>query len=633
MSARDSLAAGWRVLARHLRYVRDDPKRIGSIAWRAGQVVASGELGGVLRRHTVAADFAPNYREWVAARAPVLAARREGLEAIAARTAPLRFHVVIPMKGASRPGLERTLRSLVAQSFPSWTACIACDGVLEGPGSAWIVEVAAADPRITMRFGRPGSAVPALATCALDGVACDFVTLVEPHDTLDADALLECAARVAEAPSIELLYADEDAMDEDGVRSDPRFKPGFDREWLLGRDFVGDPLVLRADVARRVLAKLDARGADWRLDLLLRLDEALADDEIAHLPRVLYHRDAALVAEQGELADPLATLEAREAAVDASLRRRGSAATVAVDAGELHIAWPLPAPYPRATIVMPLRDRADLLAQCAAGLRDVTDYDNWNAVLVDNGSVEAGTLELLEVLAADRRFRIVRDAREFNYAALCNGGVAEADGDVVVLLNNDVVPLEGGWLRELVSHAIRPQIGLVGATLYYPDLTFQHAGVILWLNGVADRPYIGAPRGYAGLDGRLASPHTVTAMVTACAALRREVYLEVGGMDPSLAIGCNDLDLCLRVAARGLRNIVTPWAELIHYESASRGYRYRSQASLQVLADEARFRDRWHSRVPADPMYNPNLTLAGTAYTLGNPLGEPGAAKPAQAGG
>jgi GT2 family glycosyltransferase len=166
---------------------------------------------------------------------------------------------------------------------------------------------------------------------------------------------------------------------------------------------------------------------------------------------------------------------------------------------------------------------------------------------------------------------------------------------------------------------LRPGIGLVGALLLYPDDTIQHAGVVLWLNGVADRPYLGRPRGFRGFDHRLAAVHDVTAMITACAALRASVYREVGGMDESLPVVCNDLDLCLRVRARGLRNLLTPFAQLRHRESASRGYHYDSPLARQETADEARFEAKWRARLPWDPAYNPNLSLSGQAFSLARP--------------
>jgi GT2 family glycosyltransferase len=282
------------------------------------------------------------------------------------------------------------------------------------------------------------------------------------------------------------------------------------------------------------------------------------------------------------------------------------------------MAYPLPVTAPLVSIVIPTRDHEELLRRCIAGLRERTDYPNWQAVIVDNGSTDQEALQFMRSLESDRRFKVLHDGRSFNYSALCNLGVHNADGEVVVLLNNDVEPIHSGWLTELVTHALRPEIGLVGAMLYYPNGTIQHAGVILGLNGIADRPYIGYPRGFRGVDGRLGVVHSVTAMITACAAVRREVYLRAGGMDEALPIACNDLDLCLSIRKLGYRNIVTPFAELWHAESASRGYHYDTAHGRQESQDETRFRNKYGDELEHDPSYNINLTLRGAAYALSN---------------
>jgi GT2 family glycosyltransferase len=262
------------------------------------------------------------------------------------------------------------------------------------------------------------------------------------------------------------------------------------------------------------------------------------------------------------------------------------------------------------------RDRAGLLRRCLEGLRECNDYPRWEAIIVDNGTVDEDALALLRSLGSDSRFRIVRDERAFNYSALCNVGVKHSNGEVVVLLNNDVEPIAASWLTELVTQSQRPGIGLVGAMLYYPNDTIQHAGVVLGLNGIADRPYIGYPRGFRGIDSRLVAVHTVTAMITACASVRRSTYDAVGGMDERLPVEYNDVDLCLRVADLGLRNILTPFAELYHHESASRGYHYQTPATLQAKLDETYFCRKWGDRLSRDPTYNRNLTLRGTAFGL-----------------
>jgi GT2 family glycosyltransferase len=223
---------------------------------------------------------------------------------------------------------------------------------------------------------------------------------------------------------------------------------------------------------------------------------------------------------------------------------------------------------------------------------------------------------LFAELAEGGRTSIVRYRGEFNYAAECNLGVREAHGEFVVLLNNDVEIISPGWIDELVGLAARRDVGIVGAMLYYPDDTIQHAGVILGLNGIGDRPYIGNPRGFRGVDGRLGSVQEVGALITACAALRRDRYLDVGGMDESFPVSCNDVDLCLRIRAHGFSVLWTPFAELYHHESASRGYDHSVEARGREDEDQGRLRERWGEEVLIDPYYNPNLTRSARAYGL-----------------
>ena len=222
-------------------------------------------------------------------------------------------------------------------------------------------------------------------------------------------------------------------------------------------------------------------------------------------------------------------------------------------------------------------------------------------------------------LARDGEARVLRFAQPFNYAAQCNLGAKAASGTMIALVNNDIEVVTPRWLDELTGLAARPGVGLAGATLRYPDGTLQHAGVVLGLNGVGDRPWIGTRRGFAGPYGRARAVREVSAMITACAVVARDRYFEVGGMDETLAVSCNDLDLCLRLSRAGYRHVITPHAELTHHESASRGYADDPENARANAEEEARFAARWPRELAADPLYNPNLALRGAAYGLAWP--------------
>jgi glycosyltransferase involved in cell wall biosynthesis len=612
-----ALGAGWRVLRRHLRNAGGDPRKLLWIARRAFRIATGGQLGGVLSRHQVVESFYGDYPAWARIADERARERSARLLADSAGWAIRpRFSVLMPVHRPPQAFLDAAIASVVAQDYPDWELCIVDDASPEAAHWPALEALAARDPRVRLRRRASNGGIAAATNDALALSTGDYCVFLDQDDVLAREALLEFAARVAGRPTAQLLYGDEDHIDAQGARSRPFFKPDWDREWLRTTNCVMHPVAIRADLLRRLGGmRTGIDGVqDW--DLLLRADEVLDPSAIEHVPRVLYHWRIHSGSTAAGIYEKPGVVLAQERALRDSIARRGERAEVEKGTGGWRIRHALPANPPLATLVIPTRDGADLLRTCIAGLRERTDYRPWEAVIVDNGTTEPEALAILESLAADPRFRILRDPRPFNYPALCNAAVAAAHGEVVVLLNNDIDPIDPGWLGELVSQCLRPGIGLAGALLYYPDDTIQHAGVILGLNGVADRPYIGYPKGFRGVDNRLASVHTVTAMITACAAVRRSLYLEVGGMDESLPVDCNDLDLCLRIAQRGYRNVLTPHAELHHLESASRGYHTGEQLEAGESPDEARFRLKWPGSLDSDPTYNPNLALRGKAFSL-----------------
>lgn len=612
-----AVSAGWRVLRRHLRYASTDPRKLLWIARRAWQIWNDGQLRGVLQRHRLIRDFYVDYPAWAEAADADAERRMDGYEREMAQWPALpRFSVLLPVYRPEPSLLQQSIRSVLEQRYPHWELCIVDDASPDAEQLAWIEALAARESRV--RFSRRSSngGIAAATNDALAAATGDHCVFLDQDDVLARSVLFEFAARLNLRPDADVIYGDEDRIDTEGERSAPSFKPDWDPEWLRSTNYVLHPVAIRTTLLRAMgglHAGLDG-VQDW--DLLLRVAETAKADAIEHVPRVLYHWREHPGSTAGAIYEKPGIVAAQERALRDSLARRGESATIEMTPGGWRIVHALPAQPPLASVVIPTRDRVELLRRCIDGLRQRTDYPNWEAVIVDNGSTDGAALDFLHTLEGDRRFKLVRDARAFNYAALCNRGVAAATGDIVVLLNNDVEPIGAGWLEELVTQALRPGIGLAGAMLYYPNRTIQHAGVVLGLNGVADRPYIGYPIGFRGVDGRLGAVHCVTAMVTACAAVRRETFLRVGGMDEAFPVACNDLDLCLRIRKLGYRNVVTPFAELVHDESASRGYHYDTPHARQEALDEQRFLEKYAANLECDPCYNVNLTLRGAAYAL-----------------
>jgi GT2 family glycosyltransferase len=264
--------------------------------------------------------------------------------------------------------------------------------------------------------------------------------------------------------------------------------------------------------------------------------------------------------------------------------------------------------------VIPTRDRVDLLRNCVESLLAKTDYPDFEIVVVDNQSQEPETFAYFAELERGDRTRVLRYDAPFNYSAINNWAVSQCDGALVGLLNNDIEAIAPGWLREMAGHALRPEIGAVGAMLYYPNDTIQHAGVVLGVGGVANHAYLGQPRGYPGHGGRAKVAQGLSAVTAACLLVRRDAYERVGGLDETLEVAFNDVDFCLRLRAAGLQNLWTPFAEFYHHESASRGSEDTPEKAARFRGEVERMESRWCEQLYWDPAYNPNLTLFGTDF-------------------
>ena len=334
--------------------------------------------------------------------------------------------------------------------------------------------------------------------------------------------------------------------------------------------------------------------------MLLRA-AALAGTRITHVPSILLSRR-----------DPARRHGTKSRHRAAARRHLGAltheACTVRAANGVLRIVYPLPKAPPLASIIIPTRDRADLLRACVAGLLHRTAYPNLEILLLDNGSTECQALALLDELARDRRVRVLPQPGPFDWSALNNVGVEQMNGDVAILLNNDTEVIEPDWLREMVSQAIRPEIGIVGAKLLYADRSVQHAGVVLGPAGRATHMWRHAPGDAPGYLNQLVVARQATVVTGACLAIRRSVYQEVGGCEAGgLAVTWNDADLCLRVQAIGLRVLWTPYARLLHVEQATRGTDDTPDNQARFARERAWMRARWNDAIDADRFHNPNL--------------------------
>ena len=594
------------------RLIGDTVQRIpgvgGTVAW----------LRFVMRRRRIAMRHLRGggperrYQAWVrrvdTPTAAELAALREQVAALGERPV---ISIIMPLESPDAQLLDRTLRSVRAQVYPAWELFI--ETVEASSDVAAVLERhAAEDPRIALRRGEACRTPAGARNAACEWASGDFVTVLGAADVLPPQALARIVYAAVTHPRAGLIYADEDRIDTGGRRHTPWFKCDANRELLLAHDAISRPAIYPRGLVRDLGGWRDGFAGAEDYDLSLRVFSAVGADRVIHLPRILCHRGAA---------DSSSAAAALRAVADV-LARQGEAAAVepAPEApGCNRIRHQLPAVPPLVSIIICTRDHERLLRVAVDSLTSRTTYPRYEILIVDNGSVHPGARAHLADLATRPGIRVIRDDSPFNYSRLNNRAAAAARGEVLCLLNDDVEVLTPEWLEEMVSFVVRPDVGAVGARLWYPDGTLQHGGVIVGICNGATHAHPRLERGDPGYFGRAVLQQELSAVTAACLVVRTEVFASVSGFDERIEVAFNDVDFCLRLRQAGYRNIWTPFAELVHHESASRGIddtpakRARSEREIGLL------RKRWGSILRRDPFYNPNLSHGAADFSVDVP--------------
>lgn len=545
------------------------------------------------------------YRAWLKRQPPLTGRRRRSIaREIAAWRSPPLVSILMPVHDPSPSVLEAAIRSVEAQLYPYWQLCIADDASRDPDIPRLLDRMARNEPRIRLMRRAENGHIARATNDALALASGDWALFLDHDDLLPRTALYEIARVIVADPDLVLVYGDEDKVDPQGERFEPHFKPAFDLELLFGQNYINHPTAIRMPELRALGGLRPGFEGSQDHDLLLRLTQDLDPVRIRHIPAILYHWRAG--DGSGTFSDrALAAAEdARLRAVADAVSKSGALAERG-PLGYARVVRPLPDPPPRVSVVIPTRDRGSLLRTVLDGLLDATDYPDIEVVVVDNGSREPEAVALLTWLAGTPRFRLVQRPGPFNFSDLCNEGAAAASGEVLLFLNNDVEVIEPGWLRELVSRALEPGIGAVGAKLLYPDGTLQHGGVVLRERSVAGHAHPGLGGDEPGYFGRMLQAHEVSAVTGACLAMRKPVFEEAGGFDAEeLAVAYNDVDLCLRLRRLGYRIVWTPFARLVHHESRSRGLEDTPDKTARLAREAAVMKQRWGSELAADPYYS-----------------------------
>ena len=562
-----------------------------------------------------------DYAEWVRrydtldeSRMAAFRARADALP-----TLPL-VSILMPVYNPQLEDLKCAIASVQAQIYSAWELCICDDASTDASIRPYLEEAAREDGRIRLVFSERNGHISTATNRALEIARGDWAAFLDQDDELRPHSLLYAMEHLVSHPHVRVIYSDEDKIALDGRRFDPYFKPDFNLGLLRSHNYMCHfAIYQRAFLVDLGGLRTGFEGAQ-DYDLALRAVDRLPQGAILHIPHILYHWRVSPGSTAAGHANKSYAFEAGRRALIEHLTRNGldGAIDEAPEApGMYRVRWARPAPAPLVSIVIPTRNGEPLVRQCLDSLKQ-TAYPAYEVILVDNGSDDPAALALFAEREAAGEIRVLRDDSPFNFSALNNNAVRSAAGEFVLLMNNDIEIVHPEWLDEMVGAATEPGVGCVGARLWYPDGRLQHGGVIL-VCGVAGHAHKYLPRGQHGYMGRAVLAQDFVAVTAACLLVRRTIFDEVGGLDERLEVAFNDVDFCLRVHEAGYRNHWTPYAELLHHESVTRGYEDTPEKQKRFKREIDTLQSRWPHLLGQDPCYNPNLTNDSEDFLLAWP--------------
>ena len=600
-------------------------REIPRLAVKAIQVLRTDGIVGLSRKVENKIDLGYEYLEWVKKYDTLTDENRLAIRGHVEQL-PNRptISLIMPTYNSVDKWLRLALDSVKKQLYPNWELCIADDASSESHVREILQEYRAQDSRIKVVLRDHTGHISAASNSALELASGEFLGFLDHDDELAEHALYSVAVEINAHCDADLIYSDEDKIDEKGRRYDPYFKPDWNPALFLAQNFLCHLVVYRTRIAKKVGGFREGYEGSQDWDLAIRVTEQIPPPHIRHIPHVLYHWRAIPGSAALRVNEKNYVREAQRKSLESHFERIGQKVKIEPSAGPFwRVRYPLPDPAPRVTLIIPTRNRFDLLRRCVESIYQKTTYANFALIIVDNQSNDPAVLNYLVSLERERRVEILRYDAPFNFSAINNFAVKHARGEIVGLINNDLEVITPDWLDEMVSHAVRTEIGAVGAMLYYPSNRIQHAGVILGLNGtpgVAGHRFQNQPRGHSGQMSRALLCQNLSAVTAACLVLRRQVFEEAGGFDETnLTVAFNDVDLCLRIEEKGYKNIWTPYAELYHYESASRGAEDTPDKMARSEKECEYMVRRWGELLANDPAYNPNLALDGGIFSFAHP--------------
>jgi glycosyltransferase involved in cell wall biosynthesis len=526
--------------------------------------------------------------------------------------------ILLPVYNPPVEFFKATLNSVIGQIYENWELCIADDASTDKRIKKIIEEYAEKDFRIKTVFRKENGHISKCSNSALELTTGEYTLLLDHDDILTQDCLVHVANAINQNIETDLIYSDEDKVDENGQHSVPHFKPQWCPDHFSSRNYLGHVVVCRTSILKEIGGFRVGFEGSQDYDMLLRFTEKT--QRITHIPKVLYHwRIHQASAARSEEAKPYAYHAAQKALTE-SLAKRGEPATVGFLAGfrGYSIRYQLLNPG-KVSIIIPNKDNAEVLETCIKSIFEKSSWNNFEVIVVNNNSTEKSLFDILNKYKKTYpdQFNWFDYNIPFNFSKLVNAGVEKSTGDYIVLLNNDTEVITSDWMEAMMEQAQRKSIGAVGVKLLYFNDTIQHAGVVIGLGGIAGHTFVGAHKDEAGYFNYIQSINNYSAITAACLMVEKQKYLELKGFDENFEVEYNDVDFCLRLKDSGLNNVYLPHVELYHYESLTRGHPHMSKESYERHISELnKFKIRWQKYIDDDPCYNPNLTRGAHDFSL-----------------
>ncbi len=598
--------------------------------WHAGDVSIPGiqlyrsglEIAGCIGFQALAnLRFRDPYDVWIAQNETSLQGNGQvsALDADALAYRP-KISIITPVWNTDERWLRLAIESVLNQAYDNWELCIADGGSTKQHVRAVVEEYASKDPRIRVRFLEKNEGIAGNSNQALSLASGEFVGFLDHDDELVPFSLLEVIKAINEDPDLDFIYSDEDKIDERGQRFAPFFKPDWSPDLFLSCNYPCHFTVIRKKILDEIGGFSQGYDGSQDYDLFLRSTERTLSRRVKHIPKILYHwRTISESAASSCSAKPYAYIAAKRALVD-SMARRGVEIVGVADGfwtGSYRVRYAVKRD-PKVSILIPNKNSPEVLRRCIDSIVKNTLYPNYEIVIIDNQSDDPELLKYYDDLTKSGMAALLHYDRPFNYSAINNFAASKTESDYILFLNNDVEVISSDWISAMLEHAQRDDVGAVGGKLLFTNRSIQHCGIVLGLgeHRVAGHPYYKYPdhNGYFGIINLVRNCSAVTG---ACLMTRRSCFEEAGGFDElNLSVAFNDVDYCLKLRERGYFVVYTPYAQLYHHESSSRGSDDSPGKKERFLSEVSYMRARWGGILDNDPFYSPNLSLIKEDFSI-----------------